>query len=663
MLFPRLNKLRDSFPWLNLVKESVFKLVKPLGVTSLLVIGSILGVRYLGWLESAELAAYDQLIRHQPKVREDDRLLVVGITEKDVQALQEWPVSDRTMARILTNIEQHQPHTIAIDVFRDFPHEPGTEELLTKLQQNPNTLIVCKASSADHPGIPPPLGILPEQVGFADFVVDPGGILRRSLLMTGPPEPAIPFPKQHLCNQPDQTLLSISFRATLQYLESQGVEAAFTADQQLRFGSTLIPQIHPHTGGYQGADTKGYQIMLHYRSEKRAVPTVSLMEVLENKIDPQLIRDRIVFVGYTTPQAKDDFYTPYSVSKDDNQKMPGVIIHAQAASQLISTVLDAQPLIWVWSTPVEVLWILAWSLLGGISGWYLRHPVAFATVILAGCGSLYCLCLVIFFQSGWVPLVPPLLTFIGTAVGVVLLDRFNNSSYGQQVYRKVKNLLNLEIEIDEEKIKEQVSEITETEYFRGLQDTVKRLRNQPPQSRDTRQSKREGFDGLSPHNLDVSSPPETDIVSKTNAKTSSQPGRDWTSKSTVVPDKSVAGSAPKDHRQTELPPESLDSLDSINTSDFEAAQLFDSFDTSDFEAAATEDELAFIQQLNQEVQQLKQDMQPKQVMKAAENHTSFALDLTFCDYTDTSEITQDYIAHLVSKLAALKADIAAQQLS
>lgn len=619
------HNLTHRFPWLTPINGSVAKLVRPLVITSCLVTGATLGIRYLGLMEAAELAAYDRLIQLQRAEGEDDRLLVVGITENDLQTLEEWPISDRTLNQALNQLQQHQPQTIAIDLFRDFPHEPGTEALQTQLQQSSNILTICKVSSKTNMGTPPPPSVELTQVGFADLVVDPGGILRRSLLMAGAPRPEIPFPKQHVCNIPGQTLLSLSFKAALRYLEAQGTEASFTAQDQLTFGEHVIPQIGPNTGGYRRADTNGYQILLHYRSAKQAVPTVSLMEVLNNEVDAAQVRDRIIFIGYTTPQAKDDFYTPYSIVKDDRQKMPGVIVHAQAASQLISTVLDGRPLIWAWSPPKEWLWIFGWSLVGGILGWYLRHPALFAFVILVGCGSLYGICLWVFNYSGWIPLMPPTTTFVGTAVGVVLLDRFNHSGYGQQVYRKVKTFLRLEIEIDEAKLEKQVSEITDTDYFRELKQKVQVLRKDPSPAADATASP----NLLSPH----SDQSPWDLLADL-AGTGGQP------RSPVPPPQNNLPSTPTDY--------GLEFLQDLHHKAEGLKQSFvkDAPPGSDRSPSNS----------HPPAEPLTAQVVPQEVQKLP-HYTPFVFEQTFCDYRDTSIDTQKHVAYLTQQVAVLRASL------
>lgn len=689
MTVPWPSTANRRFRWLGSVRESITKLIKPLVTTSLLITAGTLAIRYVGLMEAAELAAYDHFIQLKPDETKDDRFLVVGITEADLQVLEEWPISDRTLSQTITSLEQHQPQTIAIDIFRDFPHEPGTQELLAQFQQNPKIISICKVSTFKDAGIHPPAGISTEQIGFADVVVDPGGILRRSLLLTGPPEPETPFPiqDQHFCNQFQQPALqSLSFKTAKRYLEAQGVKANFK-DQTIIFGSTVIPKIRPHMGGYQGTDTNGYQIMLNYRSARQAVPQVNLMEVINGTVDPALIRDRIVFIGYTTPQAKDDFYTPYSVGKDDNQKMPGVVVHAQSASQLISVVLDNRPLIWEWSATIEILWIFAWAVAGGILSWYLRHPAAFATIIVVGCGGLYGLCLLIFTQGGWIPLMPPVFTFIGTAVGVVLLDRFSQSAYGQQVYRKVKNFLHLNIEIDEERLEKQVSDITETDYFRNLQDKIKALRNQPEESSEYTSEnsnlslkqtaypwnhERDGSGALS-HKLDALFPPLDNLQSENNVDSPKQSfSQQANQKENASGDNKVSYLNLENH-SLETTSSNDDNLSSHKFRDF------DSSANSVSEQFTHEYELDFIQQLNQKARWLKQNLVtespqssnhtspplPQQGNDLSQEHSSsaqpyyvpFVIDSDFCQQSDSSNITQKYLTDLEKQVAILQSDL------
>jgi CHASE2 domain-containing sensor protein len=435
--------------------------------------------RALGLFQGAELAAYDQFLRLRPDEAADDRLLVVGITEADIQTRQEWPISDQTIAELLEVLLAAEPVAIGLDLFRDVPIGPGREALVSVLASD-RIVGVCKVSSADNQGVAPPPGIPAAQVGFSDLVVDPGGILRRGLIAASPPELETSV-GDHPCNTTGEQLFSLSSRLAFYYFLSQGLTLEGTANGEIRVDAVTFSQLDNQIGGYQRADTEGYQTMLNYRAAEAAVPQVSLTDVLSGNVSPDMIRDRIILIGATTPEAKDAFYTPYSGGRRDSQQMPGVMVHAQATSHLISAVLDGRALLWSWSDAMEGGWILFWGLGGSLFAWYVRRPIWFALGTVAMIGGLYGSCYVLFLQGGWIPWVPPAVALVLAAGGVVLVDRFNKSDYGQAVYRQVKSFLKLNIEIDNTRVGEQVAEITETEYFSDLQQRARDLRQKREQ--------------------------------------------------------------------------------------------------------------------------------------------------------------------------------------
>ena len=464
-------------PQLQTALSWVGHLGRPVVMSTLATGVVILGLRTLGALQGLELGVYDKMLRWRPTLPPDDRILVVGISESDIQARQEWPIEDSTLAELLEVLIEAEPQAIGLDMFRDLPIGTGQAELLSVLQSSDLIFPVCKISSADNPGVPPPTDTVETQVGFSDLVVDSGGILRRNLLIAAPPAEAEAV-DTHLCNSPDNQLFSLGLQLALRYLAAEGINPELTLNQELRLGQTVLPRLTPNLGGYRNVDANGYQILLNYRAAQAAVPQVSLTDVLSGQVEPAQIRDRIVLIGATTPEAKDEFYTPFSGGLRDSQKMPGVVVHAQSVSQILSAVLDDRPLFWSWSPPIEALWILAWGLGGALFAGYIRRPLVYGVVAIVLLGGLYGLCYVAFLQGGWLPLVPAALGFVLASGGVLLIDRFNKSDYGQAVYKQMKSLLRIEIEIDKTKVGEQVAEITDTDYFNQLQAQAKELRAQ-----------------------------------------------------------------------------------------------------------------------------------------------------------------------------------------
>jgi CHASE2 domain-containing sensor protein len=124
-----------------------------------------------------------------------------------------------------------------------------------------------------------------------------------------------------------------------------------------------------------------------------------------------------VLVGVTASSSTDDWQTPYS------SHTSGIFIQAQMASQIISAVLDHRSLLWWWSNSWETIWIGAWALLGGIIGYFLRHPLWLGVAIAFALLLLFLSCWGILLQAGWIPLIPAVLAFLLTSVTIVFLEQ------------------------------------------------------------------------------------------------------------------------------------------------------------------------------------------------------------------------------------------------
>lgn len=170
--------------------------------------------------------------------------------------------------------------------------------------------------------------------------------------------------------------------------------------------------------------------MLNYRSLRSPVDIaqqVSLKDILEDRVTPELIKlvkDRIVIIGVTAVSAADDWKTPYSTTAlRAHKEIPGMFVQAQAISQILSAVLDGRPLIWWWPSWLEAIWIWGWSLLGGILAWYIRRPLHLGLSVAIALFLLFSICCIIFFNAGWIPLLPAALALLTVQVAVVLLVR------------------------------------------------------------------------------------------------------------------------------------------------------------------------------------------------------------------------------------------------
>ncbi|MGK7898424.1 MAG: CHASE2 domain-containing protein, partial [Xenococcus sp. (in: cyanobacteria)] len=382
--------------------------------TSFLITGIIIGVKQWGGLENSELVAYDEMVRLKSGNRFDERLLLVEITDLDIKNQKRWPIDDQTIAQLLAEIQKYQPKVIGLDLYRDITYPPGTASLNQQLQAE-NLIAIEYLGHGDN-RVAAPKVVPPSQVGFNDVVLDQDSVLRRNLLYARLEE--------------DQ-LYSFAFRLTLEYLKDfpefeNNLEIVESLDS-LTVGNTVLPRLQANSGGYQmhPNEALGWQMLIDYQSRIIA-PTVTLTEVLEGKLNSDLVKDKVVIIGTTAPSIKDFFYTPY---QGEQATLPGALAHAQMVSQLISLILGESTQIWFWSEGVESLWIWAWSLVGLAISLKLRHPLSIALTTIAVSSLLYGICLVVFLAGGWIPWVPSLLSLLVTVVFICIYRVVYNTLY------------------------------------------------------------------------------------------------------------------------------------------------------------------------------------------------------------------------------------------
>ncbi|MDZ7961278.1 MAG: CHASE2 domain-containing protein [Aulosira sp. DedQUE10] len=393
---------------------------------------STIGLRYLGVFEKAELQTLDQMLLLRPKEDLDPRLLVVEVTEKDIQSRQETTtgvksISDSTLAQLLNKLQKYQPRVIGLDIYRDFADPPNKSkpiQLATELSEE-NVVVVCKGRDRKHDpeGVKPPLEVPVERQGFTDAIQDPDGIVRRQIMMMAQ-EPS------SACTTP----YSLSLQLAARYLSYENIQPNLNEDY-VQIGSTVFKRLKPgRSGGYQQkVDLGGFQILVNYWNAD--YQRVSLADVLSDRVNFDLLKDRVVIIGVTANTISDTWSTPYSAAQQPYQEIPGIFIQAQMVSQIVSAVLDKRPILRVLPFWVDIVWIWGWSSVSGLIVWRVCRSLlnkvcaifAIAIILYGACaialwadpfGSI-----ILLKQGVWLPFIPSAFAVVASGVVVLLVQR------------------------------------------------------------------------------------------------------------------------------------------------------------------------------------------------------------------------------------------------
>jgi len=413
--------------WKSLLKNSP-ELINAgkLAIATLSITALLLGVRQLSWLQQLEVMAYDQMVRWREDFsgtpQKDPRLLVVGVSEEDIQTLNRWPLSDETIAQLLEKLSEYEPAVIGLDLYREIPYEPGGEQLAEQLK-TPNVIVITNLGDEQAKGIPAPPGIPTERIGFNDIVIDPDGSVRRNLMFASTEE---------------GVFFSFGLQLALHYLQERGISPTNSEDNpdNIFWGEAEFVPLISTDGGYQAIDDRGYQILLNYHSANNVARQVSVTEVLEGEVEPEWIKDKIVVIGTSAPSIRDFFLTPYSpAAEETSPKMSGVLVHAQMLSQILDAVSGDRPLFSFWSEWSEILWIFAWALAGGGLALGSRNALVLAAslpvlVCILGAVNFY-----LFLNYRWVPVMSPLVGVVLTSTSIVIYRAFTSQRQQQIVMR------------------------------------------------------------------------------------------------------------------------------------------------------------------------------------------------------------------------------------
>jgi adenylate cyclase len=374
-------------------------------------------VRAGGYLQLAELTVHDLLLTTAVMQRDEDSpVVLVGITEEEIQSLGTWPLTDTMLAGAIEHLLSMAPRVIGVDIYRDQPVPPGGEQLQELLAASDKVVFIHKLGGSGSIPIEPPAVLHgTDRIGFSDMVIDSDGTVRRGLLFL---------------DDGQQVFFSLPLSLVVKYLAYDGIfpQAGEPEPTHIRLGGTTIPPFESSDGAYVNADAGGYQFLLNFAGGSAPFRQFSLTQIMDSGDAAAAVRDSIVILGVTADSVKDAFVTPFSHAAGGEHAMSGIELHAHITDQLLRMALDGEQPLQVIAERWEYGLLVFWGLLGALVAVYIKQLWRFLAVLLGGLVTIVVLPYAALLNQLWLPLVPPLLAWVLSAGLVMVLMRGSERS-------------------------------------------------------------------------------------------------------------------------------------------------------------------------------------------------------------------------------------------
>jgi CHASE2 domain-containing sensor protein/predicted Ser/Thr protein kinase len=382
---------------------------------------AVVGLRYVGVLQSTELAVFDQMMRLRPPLKQDEHILIVQNTQYDYQRYKNQfrssssSISDESLLKLLTILNQNHARIIGLDISRDF--ETRNNPTLKKALASDNLYGVCELAGIDGKGGVGEPKDLPG-FGFSNIPYDgeSGNIVRQQLLARDP--------KPTGCQETN----SFAVRLAFDYLHQQGksLPENDSCNAAWILGQITLPFLKAgQTGFYRLHSLAGAecQILLNSRPgwAPQNFPTVTLSEILDGNVSEDQIAGKIVLIGTTDSSWGD---TDWVLPGQSDYPIAGVFVHAEMVNYLVDIGLGKRSTLRFWMLWQDAVWILGWAVLGSMMPLFWRsRPVLFTVSILGLIGLSIVVSWFFFLQLGiLVATVPTTLVILLSSLGW-LIDR------------------------------------------------------------------------------------------------------------------------------------------------------------------------------------------------------------------------------------------------
>jgi putative nucleotidyltransferase with HDIG domain len=272
----------------------------------------IAGCYLLGFFERPELITID--LRYQiSSSRPHSQIALVMIDQASLKELAQWPWPRHYYAKVIKTLKASGTRLIALDLDFSTPSDPREDQKLVEAVSATGNVVLSafhedkilqdhiRVKSANFPF--PQLHSAASGIGSILFPIDEDGAMRRA------------YVEDEIHGEP---ALSLTMELARQFLNLSRDEVGWAGPREFRLGKQRI-----HTR----ADKTFY---INYVGRAQSFPTYSFADILQGRVDPAVLSNKIVLIGASAMELKDIWKSPFA------GLTPGAEIQANTLHTLLS---------------------------------------------------------------------------------------------------------------------------------------------------------------------------------------------------------------------------------------------------------------------------------------------------------------------------------------
>lgn len=274
------------------------------------------------WIETSRLRTQDfftsqSFYLFSKPIKDAEKIVIIAIDHASIQKLNlKWPWKRKIYAELIRNISAASPKVIGMDIVFSGKSDPlDDQELLDTFKSRPNIILAYTLGETNTMPLPEFINAV-DAIGYVNKPTRPAD--KESEKIIRQLSTFYVNDKEKKINPSIETLLLMN------YLNLPQEKIRFDPARGIFQDETLL------VPSPQGIMPLNY--LVHFNK----FTTIPAYRILEKKINPALLKDKIVLIGTTDPLIHDEHLTPLGI-------FPGVAIIANSLLMMLSREFISSP--------------------------------------------------------------------------------------------------------------------------------------------------------------------------------------------------------------------------------------------------------------------------------------------------------------------------------